>query len=75
MVEQQIKELIEEQLGVKDVDLNADLETAYDIDSIGILDFIMSVEEKFDVEFGDEDLENMKSVADVVSKVESLRNA
>lgn len=74
MVEQKIKEMIQDQLGLDDVDLNADLQTQYDIDSIGILDFIMTVEETFEVQFDDADLENMKTVADVVAKVESLTN-
>lgn len=71
-MKEKITEIICDQLGVDSVDLSADLQKKYDIDSIGVLDFIMTVEETFGIQFHDEDLEKMKSVDDIISRIEAL---
>lgn len=71
-IEESVKAIIEEMLSVEDVDLEADLQQEYDVDSIGLMDFIMSVEDTFGIRFHDEDLEKMTSVQDVIDKVEEM---
>ncbi len=69
-----IKEMIQEGLGVDQVELSADLQKDYEIDSIGVMDFIMTVEEEFGVQFDDGDLEKMKTPEDVIEHLEQLLN-
>ena len=40
-------------------------------DSLDIVDFIMSLEEEFDREIPDEDVEKIKTVGDIVSYIEN----
>ena len=71
MVEENIIDLIKKELDVDEFDLDANLVNEYEIDSIGLLDFIMTVEEEFDIEFEDDELEEIESARDVISLVES----
>lgn len=55
--------IVEECFGdyVKNIDLDQNFESM-DIDSIDLLDFIMSIEDNFGVEFSEEELERTKTV-------------
>lgn len=71
-IEGTICQIIEEQLGVDGIDVHKDLQKEYDVDSIGVLDFIMSVEDAFEIQFAEADLESMKTVEQVIDRVEAL---
>ncbi len=71
-IEQKVLKLIEDQIGEEVTDTSADLQEDYKIDSIATLDFIMSVEDEFDVQFDDDELENMHTVDDVINRIEQL---
>nr|WP_072514332.1 acyl carrier protein [Ndongobacter massiliensis] len=71
-IEEKITAIIEAQIGVSDIDPSADLQKKYEVDSIGVLDFIMTVEEEFSVTFLDKDLAEMKSVQDLAQRVQEL---
>lgn len=71
-IEEKITAIIEAQIGVNDIDPSADLQKKYEVDSIGVLDFIMTVEEEFSVTFLDKDLAEMKSVHDLAQRVQEL---
>ena len=49
--------------------LNEDL----DADSIDIADVVMDIEEKYDIEFSDEDAEGLKTIKDLVSVIEARK--
>ncbi|WP_296129130.1 acyl carrier protein [uncultured Anaerococcus sp.] len=72
MIREQLTKLAEENL---DIDVaNIDFESKIsdlDIDSIDLVDFIMLVEEEFEIEFSDEELDEIESLADIVSLIES----
>lgn len=70
MIEEKIVELIKKELNVDDFDLEANLVETYEIDSISLLDFFMIIEDEFDIEFDDEELENLKSAEDIIELVE-----
>lgn len=70
-IEERVKEVIEEQFG-EEVDFSADIQKEYDLDSIDLMDFIMTLEEEFDIRFSDEDMEEMKSVDDIIDRIEEL---
>lgn len=75
MIFERIKEIIVDQLGVNDEDVK--LETNFiedlDADSLDLFQVIMEIEDAFNVKV--EDVENIKTVADAVSFIESATAA
>nr|WP_276939407.1 phosphopantetheine-binding protein [Helcococcus sueciensis] len=70
MIRDKIIEMVKEELMVNDLDLNANLLDDYDIDSIGLIEFIMNLEEEFDIQIEDEEIQELKSTEDVIKLVE-----
>lgn len=75
MIFEKIKEIVVDQLGVNDEDVK--LETNFvedlDADSLDLFQVIMEIEDAFNVKV--EDVENIKTVADAVSFIESATSA
>ena len=75
MIFENIKEMVVDQLGVNDEDVK--LETNFvedlDADSLDLFQVIMEIEDAFNVKV--EDVENIKTVADAVSFIESATAA
>ena len=75
MIFERIKEIVVDQLGVNDEDVK--LETNFvedlDADSLDLFQVIMEIEDAFNVKV--EDVENIKTVADAVSFIESATAA
>lgn len=67
-----IKGLIIEQLSADDAEITR--ETTFeelDADSLDIVELVMALEEEFNLEISDEEVENIKSVGDVVRYIEA----
>lgn len=71
MVLEKIEALISEQFGVDKADINLNTSFVEDMnaDSLDVVEFIMALEEEFDIQINDEDVENIKTVGDVVNYV------
>ena len=69
---EQIKEIVAESLNVEDT-LTTDTSFKEDLgaDSLDLFELVMAFEEAFEIEIPSEDLEEIKTVGDVVSYVES----
>ena len=67
-----LKELFVDQLGVEEdeVTMEASMQDDLGADSLDLVDLVMSVEEEFGVKVADEDLENIKTVGDIVNYIE-----
>lgn len=67
-----LKELVVDQLGVEEdeVTMEATMQDELGADSLDLVDLVMSVEEEFGVKVADEDLENIKTVGDIVNYIE-----
>ena len=67
-----LKELVVDQLGVEEdeVTMEATMQDDLGADSLDLGDLVMSVEEEFGVKVADEDLENIKTVGDIVNYIE-----
>lgn len=67
-----LKELVVDQLGVEEdeVTMGATMQDDLGADSLDLVDLVMSVEEEFGVKVADEDLENIKTVGDIVNYIE-----
>lgn len=73
MVFDKIKDIIVEQLDVEEdaVTMEASITEDLGADSLDVVDLVMSIEESFDVELPDEEVENIKTVGDIVKYIEN----
>ena len=71
MVFDKIKDIIVEQLDVEEdaVTMEASITEDLGADSLDVVDLVMSIEESFDVEIPDEEVENIKTVGDIVKYI------
>ncbi|MFO3715949.1 MULTISPECIES: acyl carrier protein [Anaerococcus] len=72
MIIDELTKLASENLDINtsDLDINTKL-SDLDIDSIDMLDFIMLIEEKYDIEFEEDELDEIESLDDIASLIES----
>lgn len=72
MIREQLLKLTEENLDVDTANLDFESKISdMDIDSIDLVDFIMVIEEEFEIEFTDEELDEIETLSDIVSLIES----
>lgn len=72
MVFEKVKSIIVEQLDVEEdkVTMDAVIQDDLGADSLDIVDLVMSFEEEFDIEIPDDQVENIKTVGDIVKYIE-----
>lgn len=72
MVFEKVKSIIMDQLDVEEdkVALDAVIQDDLGADSLDIVDLVMSFEEEFDIEIPDDQVENIKTVGDIVKYIE-----
>jgi acyl carrier protein len=68
-----IKEVVVEQLSVSADEVKEDSKFVEDLgaDSLDVVELVMALEEKFDIEIPDDEAEKIQTVADVVAYVEN----
>jgi acyl carrier protein len=73
MVFDKVKTIIVEQLDADAAELTLDATLQDDLgtDSLDVVDLVMSIEESFDIEIPDEEVEGIKTVGDIVKYIES----
>ncbi len=71
-VEEKVKKIIVDQLGVSADEVNLDASFVEDLgaDSLDLTELIMAMEEEFGIEIGDEDAQKILKVKDAVSYIE-----
>jgi acyl carrier protein len=74
-VAQKVKQIIVEQLGVDEaqVDETASFVDDLGADSLDIVELVMAFEEAFDIDIPDEDAEKITTVKDAVSYIENKK--
>lgn len=72
MVFEKVREILVDQLDVEEdaVTMDANIQNDLGADSLDIVDLVMSLEEEFDCEIPDEEIENIKTVGDIVKYIE-----
>lgn len=75
-VEEKVKNIIVEQLGVDMETVTPEASFIDDLgaDSLDIVELVMTMEEEFDLEIPDEDAEKIKTVNDVISYIKTKVN-
>ena len=72
MVFEKVKKILMDQLDVEEEKVTADASITEDLgaDSLDFVDLVMSLEEEFDVEIPDDQVENIKTVGYIVKYIE-----
>ena len=75
-VEQRVKEIIVEQLGVDPEQVTTEASFVEDLgaDSLDTVELVMALEEEFDLEIPDEDAEKIATVGDAIEYIERKRS-
>ncbi|MBK5240876.1 acyl carrier protein [Clostridium sp.] len=73
MIFEKVKNVIVEQLGIDEVEVTMEANFADDlgVDSLEIFEIVMSLEEAFEIEIPNEDIENIKDVKGIVKYIEA----
>ncbi|MCK9224382.1 MAG: acyl carrier protein [Candidatus Muirbacterium halophilum] len=71
----EVKEIIVEQIGCDESAVTPEASFIDDLgaDSLDIVEIMMALEEKYDVEIPDEDAEKIKTVSDAVKYIENAK--
>lgn len=74
-VEEKVKQIIVEQLGVDEGEVTPTASFVDDLgaDSLDTVELVMALEEAFNIEIPDEDAENIRTVKDAVEYIEKKK--
>lgn len=74
---QRVSLIVGEQLGVDEVDLVPEASLLDDLgaDSLDVVELVMALEEAFGIEVPDDDVENIRTISDIVQYIESRAEA
>ena len=77
MVLEKVKAILSEQFDKEEDEITTETTLADDLsaDSLDVVDLLMSIEDEFEVEIPDEEVENIKTVGALVEYIESHTNA
>ena len=72
-IEQRVKKIIAEQLGVNEAEIKNDSSFVDDLgaDSLDVVELVMALEEEFGLEISDEDAEKLRTVKQAIEYIES----
>ena len=72
-IDRKVREIIALQLGLGDEDIQPDSTFVDDLgaDSLDVIELIMALEEEFEIDIPDEDVERFQTVQDVVNYLQS----
>ena len=75
MIFEKIKELLADQLDVSADDMTMESDIANDLgaDSLDVVELLMSIEDEFEIDIPDEEIENIKTIGDLVKYIEERK--
>ncbi len=76
MVEQKVKKILAEQLGVDENRITPETNVATDLgaDSLDLVEILMSLEDEFNISIPDEKIAEIKTVAQIVTYIQKAKN-
>lgn len=72
MILEKVKAILSEQFDVEEDTITAETSIADDLgaDSLDVVDLLMSIEDEFEIEVPDDEVENIKTVGELVKYIE-----
>ena len=72
MILDEVKEILSEQLGISadKIELSSNLAEDLGADSLDVVDLVMTLEDEFDIEIPDEDIEKIHTVGELAHYLE-----
>lgn len=73
MVLEKVKAILAEQFDIEEDTLTTETDLQEDLgaDSLDVVDLLMSIEDEFEVEIPDEEIENIRTLGELVSYIEA----
>ena len=73
MVLEIVKKILSEQFSVEEDSITANTNIAEDLgaDSLDVVDILMSIEDEFEIEVPDEEIENIRTVGELVNYIKN----
>lgn len=73
MVLEKVKKILSEQFSVEEDSITANTNIAEDLgaDSLDVVDILMSIEDEFEIEVPDEEIENIRTVGELVNCIKN----
>lgn len=73
MVFEKIKKILAEQLDANEEDMTMETNIARDLeaDSLDVVELLMTIEDEFEVEIPDEEIENIKTIGDLTEYIQN----
>lgn len=73
MVLEKVKKILSEQFSVEENSITANTNIAEDLgaDSLDVVDILMSIEDEFEIEVPDEEIENIRTVGELVNYIKN----
>jgi len=73
MIFEKIAGILAEQLGADENDMTMDTNIARDLgaDSLDVVELLMAIDDEFGVEIPDEEIENIKTIGDLVEYIQA----
>lgn len=73
MVSEKIIAILADQFGKEENEIDLSMDIAEDLgaDSLDVVELLMSIEDEFSTEIPDEEIENIKTVGDLVTYIEN----
>lgn len=77
MVFEKLKVILSDQFDIEEDSITGETDLASDLeaDSLDVVDLIMSIEDEFEIEVPDEDVEDLRTVDQIVKYIETNLNA
>ena len=73
MIFDKVSEVIKEEFDVENVNMDTVIREDLGADSIGLVELVMALEDEFDIEIDDSNLDDIITVSDIVSYIESSK--
>ena len=73
MILEKVKVILAEQFDIdeNEIAVETDLQDDLGADSLDVVDLLMSIEDEFEIEIPDEEIENIRTVGELVSYIEA----
>ncbi|HHV31423.1 acyl carrier protein [Caproiciproducens sp. LBM24188] len=73
MVFEKVKAILSEQFDVEEDSITPDTNISEDLgaDSLDVVDLLMSIEDEFEIEIPDEEIDNIRTVGELVKYIEA----